>query len=249
MPQETLTPFQPLPSHTITPTPTQTFTPTITFTPTLTETAIPSDTPSPTHTSTLIPSATLQGELPEQAMIEGFYGHAQLFSLDCEARSAVDFAAYFGVVIDEIEFLNRLPVSDDPNEGFVGMLDGIRGQIPPESYGVHAEPIAWLLREYGVNAYARTGMVMGDLLQEIASGKPVMVWVVGQVERGTPVIYTPSNGRQTIVAYYEHTVVVVGYDRDYIYVVDPTLNQFYIRTKDRFLESWSVLNTMAVVVE
>ena len=76
-----------------------------------------------------------------------------------------------------------------------------------------------------------------------------MVWVIGQVEPGIPISYTPANGNQTTVAVQEHTVVIIGYDVEFVYLIDPSFNQFYMRTIERFLESWSVLNYMAVVVE
>ncbi len=49
--------------------------------------------------------------------------------------------------IDKMEFLGRIPHSDNPDIGFVGRYDGQQGQLPPNSYGVHADPIANLLNE------------------------------------------------------------------------------------------------------
>ena len=79
-------------------------------------------------------------------------GRAQALPLDCESRSAVDWAAYFGVSIGELDFLGKLPESDDPDAGFVGNAHGSLGQTPPGDYGVHAGPVADLLRAYGVSA-------------------------------------------------------------------------------------------------
>jgi uncharacterized protein YvpB len=241
-------PFQPLPSPTITQTPTRTPLPSLTPTASLTNTVTATFTA--TASETLIPKIEdLTSSLPEYAFVSGYPGHAQLFSLDCEARIAVDLAAFFGIQIDEVEFLERLPRSDDPDEGFVGDFNDEWGQIPPNSYGVHANPIARLLRNYGLSAYARYGMTMDDLRVELAAGKPVMVWVIGQVEPGVPLSYTPVNGNRTTVAHNEHTVTVVGYDQEFVYIIDPAFNNFYMRTIELFLQSWSVLNDMAVVVE
>jgi hypothetical protein len=55
-------------------------------------------------------------------------GMPQVLPLDCEARSAVDWAAFLGVSIDELEFLGKLPVSDNPERGFVGSMHGARGK-------------------------------------------------------------------------------------------------------------------------
>jgi uncharacterized protein YvpB len=243
-PSNTLTPFQPLPTDTVTPTPTKTSTPTIT--PTLTPTPTSTNTITQTPTST----PTLSEEtIPPEAYISDIVGHAQWYTLDCEARSAVDLAGYFGIWIDEADFLDKLPRSDDPDEGFVGRLDDDQGQIPPDSYGVHAGPIARLLRNYGLNAYAHTFLTITDIEREIAAGRPAMVWVVGSVEPGYPMAYTSSSGHLTTVAYYEHTVLVIGYDLQYVYVLDPTGNLLYQRTWEQFIDSWRVLNYMAVIVK
>ena len=59
----------------------------------------------------------------------------------------MDWAAYFGVAISEDHFQSLLPSSDDPDVGFVGNPDGAEGQLPPQSYGVHADPVAAVLRQ------------------------------------------------------------------------------------------------------
>ncbi|MCJ7623770.1 MAG: C39 family peptidase, partial [Anaerolineaceae bacterium] len=227
----TLTPFMPLPTSTITPTYTTTVTLTVTHTVTLTftPTAIPTDTPYIEPEIITFP--------PDTAFVQGIYGHDQLYSLDCEARSAVDLARYFGIQIDEIDFLAKLPKSDDPNEGFVGDFDDPKGQIPPDSYGVYANPIARLLRNYGLDASARMFMTLEELKIEIASGRPVMVWVIGYTELGIPLSYTPSNGNTTTVAYNEHTVMAIGYEPSYVLLLDPTGNLAYWRTTEVFLAS------------
>jgi uncharacterized protein YvpB len=251
----TRTPFQPLDPWTSTPPYTPTFTPTATSTvtetplpPTPTDTPLPTDTPYPTDTPDPFQPPPVENAFPpEEASINSIEGHAQLYTLDCESRSAVDMAAYFGVFIDENEFLNRLPLSDDPNEGFVGNYWDPRGQIPPASYGVYAGPIAALLREYGLNAYAASGLSWETIRNEIAYGRPVMAWVINNTYPGAPVSYTPSNGNTTTVAHFQHTVLVIGYTPSYAVILDGDI--VYWRTIDQFLDSWSVLGNMAVLIQ
>ncbi|HEX6302550.1 MAG TPA: proprotein convertase P-domain-containing protein [Anaerolineales bacterium] len=189
------------------------------------------------------------GSLPSHAQIGGISGRGQALPLDCESRSAVDWAAYFGVKIDEIEFFHSLPESDNPDLGFVGNVYGTWGQIPPYPYGVHAEPVAETLRDYGLEAYAHRPLSWDALRSEIAAGRPVIVWIVGNsslqyVVNGVPVYYTPSEGDLTVVARYEHTVIVTEYTSDSV----SYLNGGYIYTKNlnQFLESWSVMRNMAI---
>lgn len=124
------------------------------------------------------------GDLPEKAYIAGVIGHPQTYPLSCEARSAVDWAAYWGVTISEWEFLSSLPVSDNPDEGFVGDPNDPVGSLPPLGYGVHAGPVAALLQKYGFAAEAGRGLSWDDLRSEIAAGRPAIVWVINQMWPG-----------------------------------------------------------------
>jgi uncharacterized protein YvpB len=232
----TPTPFQPYTyTPTVTKTPTRTLTPTLSKTPTLTPTFTPSSTQTPTLTPTPLSAAA----------IEGIKGRWAAYSLDCEARSAVDWAAYFGTPIDEIAFFNALPASDNPDLGFVGDVHAPWGSTPPQAYGVHADPVAALLREYGLQAEAVTGMTWDQLRSEISQGRPVIVWVVGRVGEGTPIPYTSSSGRGTTVTRFEHTVILTAYTKTEVTVLDGYW--VYTRSVRDFLTSWSVLGNMAVV--
>ena len=182
--------------------------------------------------------------LPSQAIINGVTGRVQSLPLDCESRSAVDWAKYFGYSIGELAFFNNLPVSDNPDTGFVGDVYGRWGQIPPNPYGVHAEPVAALLRAYGLPAYAHRPMKWELLKAEIAAGNPVFVWITGSVENGIPVYYTPSDGLHTIVARYEHTVIVTGYTSSSVYYLNGAT--IYSKSINQFLDSWSALGNMAI---
>ena len=139
---------------------------------------------------TIYPDKAKADDLPEEAFISGFIGRAQKHSLSCEARSAADWASFLGIRIGENEILASLERSDNPEAGFVGSEDGLWGLIPPRAYGVHPPPIAKALRDLGVPAKAVDGMTWDDLRKEIAGGRPVIVWVIGQMWDGKPIQYT-----------------------------------------------------------
>ncbi|HMD87520.1 MAG TPA: C39 family peptidase [Anaerolineaceae bacterium] len=249
IPTMTNTPFQPLPTFTststptITPTPTRTSTPTNTFTPTKTFTSTSTKTPFPTRT----PKPTNKpNSLPAQASIHGIVGHAQSYNLDCESRSATDLAAFFGIRFNEMDFQSKLPKSDDPSKGFVGSYKGTRGQIPPNSYGVYAPPVAKLLRNYGLTASDVKNFSWNGIRNEIAAGRPVMAWVVGDVWPGTAIFYTASDGNTVQVVHFEHTVIVIGYDQQSVTILDGDTT--YSRSIQEFTNSWSVLGNMAIIV-
>jgi subtilisin-like proprotein convertase family protein/uncharacterized protein YvpB len=207
------------------------------------ETQLSATMPTPTPTPTPV-------TLPSSAYISGMSGQDQLFKLDCESRSAVDWSKYFGFTIDEVDFLNHLPLSDDPEVGFVGNPNGNWGNIPPNDYGVHPPPVAALLRGYGLTAKSFKSLSWDDLRAEIASGHPVILWIIGDDARnlvnGTPHFYTASStGNTIVVAPYEHTVILLGYTPSNVTVINGA------RIMDvpliQFLDSWSVLDFMAVL--
>jgi len=187
----------------------------------------------------------LQPTPPDQASIDDFVGRPQTLPLSCESRSAVDWAGYFGFKIDELAFLRALPVSADPDIGFVGDVRGSWGQVPPNAYGVHAGPVARLLQQYGVPATYELYTPWQTVQSEVAAGRPLIVWVTGHVARGHGQIYTAPDGHRTVVAPYEHTVIVTGYGRGYVTVEDE--GQRYIRSLDVFLQSWGALRNMAIL--
>jgi uncharacterized protein YvpB len=157
----------------------------------------------------------------------------------------VDWAAFWGKSIDELEFFYMIPRSDDPQRGFVGNPNGLWGQVPPQAYGVYAGPVAALLRAYGVPVQAEVGLRFDDLRAEIAAGRPVILWVAGHVRSGTPEPYTASDGTTSVVTPYEHTVLLIGYDPTSVAILDE--GRSYRRSLADFLLSWSALNNMAVV--
>jgi uncharacterized protein YvpB len=173
-------------------------------------------------------------------------GKKKMLSLDCEARAAVDWAAYYDLFLEELEFQSRLPKAPFPDDGFVGSPYDDWGYVPPDSYGVHAGPVADVLRQYGLKAYPYRGLSWADIKRELDAGHPVIAWVVGKAQDlGGGQTYTAPDGRQTLVAPYEHTVIIVGYQGDEVIIVDGA--EVYGRPRDTFLASWEVLGNMAIL--
>jgi subtilisin-like proprotein convertase family protein len=197
---------------------------------------MPEPTPPPTPSN-----------IPSEARIYNISGVNQALPLDCESRSAVDWSAYFGVSIGELEFFNRLPTSGNPELGFVGDVYGAWGQIPPNPYGVHAPPVAALLREYGLEAYAQRILSWDDVRAEVASGRPVIAWVIGSsngILPARPIYYHAQDGPFTVVSPYQHTAIVIGYTPTQVVLLDGA--SIYTRSTTQFLDSWSVLRFMAI---
>jgi uncharacterized protein YvpB len=186
---------------------------------------------------------------PEKAFIENFSGHHQNYNLSCESASAADLASFWGLSTTEDDVLLSLPITENPNEGFVGFYNGPWGYIPPSSYGVHAGPIAKRLVELGLNATERLGMTSDELRLEVAAGRPVIVWIIGAMWNGQVNRIELTDGTQVDVAPYEHTMIITGYDKDIVQTFDPAygiVRNFYWSA---FESSWSVLGNMAVTAD
>ena len=203
-------------------------------------TLVPSMTPIPSFTP--VPSPT---PIPNSFYISGVNSFRQSYPLSCESRTAVDWADFFGFLIYESDFQFGLPRSDNPDIGFVGEVHDPWGQVPPYSYGVHAGPVATLLKEeYGLPARAAKNFSLENLKKEIASGQPVIAWVIGNMVGGIPDEFVDQKGNHVLVAAYEHTVIVTGYGKDHIRYLNN--GKFYQVPVETFLNSWGVLGNMLI---
>jgi uncharacterized protein YvpB len=187
-------------------------------------------------------------DLPEEVYISGVVGHRQVRPLSCEARSAVDLAAFWGVVVEEQVFFDALPRSDNPHEGFVGNVDDPPGTLPPGGYGVYAHPIANTLRRYGLDAHAHRWLGLLGLKEELAAGRPVVVWATYRMLRPEVASWVAADGSVSIIVQWEHTFIAIGYDADGVYLVDAYDAQTCYYPNDQFIPAWMQLNEMAVTV-
>ncbi len=200
-----------------------------------------------TLVASLAPGDTAQS-IPESFYIKGIVGHVQVYELGCESSAAVDWANFFGKTIYESNFQAELPVSDNPDYGYVGDPDTDGwGQIPPYAYGVHADPVADLLVAYGLHAQSKKGYTLEAVREKISQTKPVIVWIIGNMEYSVPVEYTDSQGRKSIVAPFEHVVILTGYNQNTVRYMSN--GRFYDVPNEVFLTSWAVLGNLAVVHE
>lgn len=230
-------------------------TPTEAIRPSSTQLEQKASTPAPTLSQQVPATPTPQPDTtpevwdyPASHYIYPVYGHEQTYELGCEASAAVDWANFFGLSIYEYSFQTALPLSDNPDFGFVGeVTTDAWGQIPPYAYGVHARPIADLLQAYGLPAKAVTGYSIDQVKQKLSEDKPIIVWVIGNMEYSNPVSYKDSQGRISIVAPYEHVVILTGYNETHLRYLNN--GRFYEIPTEIFENSWSVLGNMAVIHE
>jgi LysM repeat protein/uncharacterized protein YvpB len=195
----------------------------------------------------LLPLRVRAYDLPPAAAVSGISGHPQSLPLDCESRSAADWAAFWGVAVDEITFFQQLPKTDDPETGFVGDVYDGPGNLPPRGYGVYAGPVATLLQEaYGLPATARRNLSEFELQSEIASGRPLIVWYLYGFRTAPAYVLTSADGGNFQAVPFEHTGIIIGYDPASYTVLDAFTGFAERVDRAQFLNSWAVLGNMAV---
>ncbi len=192
------------------------------------------------------PAASAPGAVVARRWEERLGRVAQRHSLSCEARSACDLLAAHGIVVDEDRFLARLPRSPNPDLGFVGDPDGPGGGVPPDSYGVHAEPVAATLREFGLAAEAVRGADLAWLRTEVDAGRPVIVWATASLQVVPVVDRADPGGRRFRAVPGEHTFLAIGRRGRRIVLLDPASGETRSTPEDEFDAAWACLGKSAV---
>jgi uncharacterized protein YvpB len=200
--------------------------------------AIPRFTP----TASPIPTPT-----PDHAWVP-VLGQPQSRNLSCESRSAADLASHWGQALDELDFLTALGQSDNPHQGFLGDVDMPPGSMPPDGYGVYAEPVAAVLRQYNLDARAVYDLGLERLKSELLAGRPVLVWATYEMAANTPREWVSSDGQSSTVVPFMHTFLAIGFDAQGLFLLDAydaTTQQY---PYDVFMQVWNLFDQMAVVV-
>lgn len=183
----------------------------------------------------------------------------QEHALSCEAATLRMVLAYRGVTVTERELLDTIGrdptprkrtatgiVWGDPDEAFVGNVDGIMGRT---GYGVHAGPIGRIAGQYR-RAEVLHNASPQALTAALDAGNPVIAW--GHLGRGSPMTWRTPGGKTIHAVNGEHTRVVVGYTGTTekpagFHLLDPIYGAQYWPL-EKFMKNWEKLGRSAVVV-
>jgi len=184
--------------------------------------------------------------------------HHQEHRLSCEVASLLMALNYKGANVTEGELIKQLPVSDpgprqagnvwgDPNNGFVGNIDG---SMPNTGYGVYEQPIYDLAAKYR-SAKIMTGATLSDLISELGNGNPVVVWGVSAAKSSDISWKTPA-GKIIAAQMDEHARTLIGYtgasnQPQLLILLDPIYGEIRMKAAD-FLSNWQLLGNRAVAV-
>lgn len=171
----------------------------------------------------------------------------------CEVTSLAMILNYNGYHVTKNELaknIKKVPLTyrnglkGNPNVGFVGNMETGPG------YAVYNGPIYNLAREYvGARAVNLTNSSFSELLERVSQGEPV--WIITTETFSTVSSFekwhTPEG---TIsITFKEHSVVITGYDEDFIYINNPYGQKNERLNRSRFEEAWEQMGKQAIVIE
>ncbi|MGX6443637.1 C39 family peptidase [Neobacillus sp. K501] len=192
-----------------------------------------------------------------QSMIENVPLIQQLPELPrgCEVTSLAMLLQFAGVTVDKMtlaEEINTIPFWDEngfngnPNVGFVGDMYS----FDHPGLGVYHTPIANLAESYLPGRIIDlTGEEIESIYSMINNGSPV--WVITNSRFATLPesefkTWNTASG-EIQITYREHSVLVVGYDEENVYLNDPLAEQPYKSVpRASFEESWIQMGKQAV---
>ncbi|WP_318506061.1 C39 family peptidase [Bacillus sp. T3] len=173
----------------------------------------------------------------------------------CEVTSLAMLLQYAGVSVDKMTLANEIktiPFRDqnglrgNPNEGFVGDIYTFENS----GYGVYHGPIADLAETYLPGRIVDlSGGSIESVYNMLEEGSPV--WVItnsrfAQLPESEFATWNTQSG-EVQITYREHSVLVVGYDDQNVYLNDPLADQSYTSVpRDSFEASWVQMGSQAV---
>lgn len=177
----------------------------------------------------------------------------------CEVTALAMLLQYAGVNVDKMtlaeevtknttayEVVNGTIYYGNPNDGFVGDMYSLEGP----GLGVYHKPIAELAKKYLPGAIVDfTGSDFDTVKEQLSDGRPVWVITTSKFKELSDDNFrtwvTPSG---TIdVTYSEHSVLITGYDKDYVYFNDPLTGEQNKKAPiDDFIASWVQMGSQAI---
>ncbi|MBA2873886.1 C39 family peptidase [Thermaerobacillus caldiproteolyticus] len=137
----------------------------------------------------------------------------------------------------------------NPNDGFVGDMYS----LTKPGLGVYHKPIQQLAETYLPNQIIDlTGSDFSELQKYLSKGSPIWIITNSTFKKLPASAFrewdTPSGPIQ--ITYYEHSVVITGYDQDYIYFNDPLSGEKNKKApKAEFLEAWVQMGRQAITYQ
>ncbi|MFC4619052.1 C39 family peptidase [Camelliibacillus cellulosilyticus] len=172
----------------------------------------------------------------------------------CEVTSLAMMLRHAGISADKMTLaqeIRKIPFEKDglrgnPYDGFIGDMYSFE----TDGLGVYDRPIIDLARNYlGDRVVILTGQEWDAVEKQLDRGKPVWV-IVNDEFRHLPdsawQVWRTARG-DIKITYREHSVLVTGYDDDFVYFNDPLAEKKGSRVdKKDFVAAWRQFDNQAV---
>ena len=213
--------------------------------------------------SVVLEETVEQGETnvqDEKIIIDGvpFIQQMPELARGCEVTSLAMLLQYAGVAVDKMtlaEEINTVSFKDqnglygNPNDGFVGDIYS----FDHSGYGVYHGPIADLAESYLPGRIIDlTGESIDTVYERVRSGSPVWVIVNSRFTSLPDSEFETWNTQsgEVEITYREHSVVVVGYDENYVYLNDPLASEPYTSvSREAFEAAWEQMGQQAISIQ
>lgn len=196
----------------------------------------------------------------DKKLIKGVPHISQLPELQrgCEVTSLSMLLQYEGITANKMTLakqIHKIPFRDEnyvrsnPYDGFVGDIYTFK----KSGYGVYHGPVADLAEKYLPGKIRDiTGQQIQAVYGLIDAGSPVWV-IINSTFTPLPesefTIWKTNTGNVKIT-YREHSVVIVGYDEQYVYINDPLADTGYRAVPRKpFEQAWIQMGSQAIGIE
>ncbi|KAB7666808.1 C39 family peptidase [Bacillus sp. B1-b2] len=179
----------------------------------------------------------------------------------CEVTSLAMLLQYAGIDVDKMTLAEEVekdttPYSKNgnqiyygnPNDGFIGDMYSLNGP----GLGVYHTPIAELAEVYLPGSIVDfTGSDFEEIKKQLSNNNPVWVITNSKFKKLSDDQFrtwnTPSGEIQ--ITYSEHSVLITGYDQDYVYFNDPLTGEKNKKAPIAdFEESWVQMGSQAITI-
>lgn len=176
----------------------------------------------------------------------------------CEVTSLAMLLQYSGYDVDKMELAENItyePFEEDDlmgdmNIGFVGAMD----TLGEDGLGVYVNPIIELAEQYVPSSSVKniTGKSARAIYKAIDKGYPVWVLTNARFEEldDDQFLTWKTEDGEMSVTYRQHSVVVTGYDENYVYINDPMQSETYIaHDREDFEAAWVQMGSQAMYLK
>lgn len=189
-------------------------------------------------------------------MINNFPTYSQFpnYPNGCETIALYLMLKYYGVSVSPETLVNNLAKGEgvhwegDTLYGGNPEIEFVGDPRDQHGYGVYQKPIISLASKYKSGMIDYTGHSLNQVLEIVRSGKPVQVWVSIDL-RSTSVCTSwthKASGKTINWICNLHSVVIVGFNDDYVYVSDPYTGDIERYSRSRFQSRYNQFGKRAI---